>query len=54
MGHAQPRGHGRTVRLKATYAFDLFKGDEIDPNHFKVSNTYYRYDAIYQQRRFLA
>ena len=44
-------GTGRTLRLKATYAFDLFKGDEINPDQFKVSNTYYRYDAIYQQRR---
>jgi outer membrane protein insertion porin family len=44
-------GTGRTVRLKATYAFDLFSGDEIDPNKFHVTNTYYRYDAIYQQRR---
>lgn len=44
-------GTGRTVRLKATYAFDLFSGNEIDPDRFHVSNTYYRYDAIYQQRR---
>lgn len=44
-------GTGRTVRLKVQYGFDLFKGDEIDPSKFKVSNTYYRYDAIYQQRR---
>lgn len=44
-------GTGRTIRLKATYAFDLFRGDEIDPNNFEISNTYYRYDAIYQQRR---
>ncbi len=44
-------GTGRTVRLKATYAFDLFRGDEIDPSNFDISNTYYRYDAIYQQRR---
>jgi outer membrane protein insertion porin family len=44
-------GTGRTVRLKAQYAFDLFEGDEFDPDQFKVTNTYYRYDAIYQQRR---
>jgi outer membrane protein assembly factor BamA len=44
-------GSGRTLRLKATYAFDLFRGDEIDPNKFHVTNNYYRYDAIYQQRR---
>lgn len=44
-------GTGRTVRLKATYAFDLFRGDNIDPGEFHVTNTYYRYDAIYQQRR---
>jgi len=44
-------GTGRTLRLKATYAFDLFKGDEINPDQFKVTNTYWRYDAIYQQRR---
>jgi len=44
-------GTGRTVRLKATYAFDLFRGNDIDPHEFHVTNTYYRYDAIYQQRR---
>ncbi|HEX6790927.1 MAG TPA: outer membrane protein assembly factor BamA [Candidatus Krumholzibacteria bacterium] len=44
-------GTGRTVRLKAEYAFDLFRGDEIDPNEIEITNTYYRYDAIYQQRR---
>ena len=44
-------GTGRTVRLKTQYAFDLFAGDEIDPNKLHITNTYYRYDAIYQQRR---
>jgi len=44
-------GTGRTVRLKATYAFDLFRGNDIDPGQFHITNTYYRYDAIYQQRR---
>jgi outer membrane protein insertion porin family len=44
-------GTGRTVRLKATYAFDLFDGHEINFDRFHIKNTYYRYDAIYQQRR---
>jgi outer membrane protein insertion porin family len=44
-------GTGRTVRLKAQYAFDLFEGDDPDPDQIAVTNTYYRYDAIYQQRR---
>src|SRR5688572_17365694 len=46
-------GTGRTVRLRATYAFDLFEGDDIDPDKLDVTNTYWRYDAIYQQRRVL-
>ena len=44
-------GTGRTLRFKAQYAFDLFEGDDIDFDEFKLSNNYYRYDAIYQQRR---
>lgn len=44
-------GTGRTLRLKAQYAYDLFGGDEIDVNNFAIENTYYRYDAVYQQRR---
>ncbi|HET6350231.1 MAG TPA: outer membrane protein assembly factor BamA, partial [Candidatus Krumholzibacteria bacterium] len=44
-------GTGRTVRLKATYAFDLFSGNEINPHKFHITSTYYRYDAIYGQRR---
>jgi outer membrane protein insertion porin family len=44
-------GTGRTLRLKAEYAFDLFRGNDIDVNEIDVTNTYYRYDAIYQQRR---
>ena len=46
-------GTGRTVRLRATYAFDLFEGDEIGVDKIDISNTYWRYDAIYQQRRVL-
>ena len=46
-------GTGRTVRLRATYAFDLFEGDEIDADRIDIDNTYWRYDAIYQQRRLL-
>jgi outer membrane protein insertion porin family len=44
-------GTGRTVRLKAEYAFDLFREDDIDLDEIEITNTYYRYDAIYQQRR---
>jgi len=44
-------GTGRTVRLKAQYAFDLFEGDDIDFDRFDPSTTFYRYDAVYQQRR---
>ncbi len=44
-------GTGRTLRFKAQYAFDLFEGDDIDFDKFDLHNTYYRYDAIYQQRR---
>jgi outer membrane protein insertion porin family len=46
-------GTGRTLRLKAQYAFDLFEGDEVDFDQFQITNTYYRYDAVYQQRRLL-
>jgi outer membrane protein insertion porin family len=46
-------GTGRTLRFKAEYAFDLFRGDDIDPDQIDVKNTFYRYDAIYQQRRIL-
>ncbi len=44
-------GTGRTLRLKAQYAFDLFAGDDIDFDQIDISNTYYRYDAVYTQRR---
>ncbi len=44
-------GTGRTLRLKAQYAFDLFEGDDIDFDNLGFDNTYYRYDAVYQQRR---
>ncbi len=44
-------GTGRTVRFKAQYAFDLFEGDEFDVNQFRVATTFYRYDAVYSQRR---
>lgn len=44
-------GTGRTLRLKATYAYDLFEGDGVDLSRFRIKNNYYRYDAIYQQRR---
>jgi outer membrane protein insertion porin family len=44
-------GTGRTLRLKTEYAFDLFEGDEIDFDKIDPSNTYYRYDAVFQQRR---
>lgn len=46
-------GYGRTLRLKAQYAFDIFEGDEINFDNINFSNTYYRYDAVYQQRRVL-
>jgi len=46
-------GTGRTVRFKAQYAFDLFEGDEFDLNQFRVTTTFYRYDAVYTQRRLL-
>lgn len=44
-------GTGRTLRLKTEYAFDLFEGDEIDFDKIDPANTYYRYDAVFQQRR---
>jgi len=44
-------GTGRTLRFKAQYAFDIFEGDDIDFNNLGFDNTYYRYDAVYQQRR---
>jgi len=44
-------GTGRTVRFKAQYAFDLFEGDEFDVNQFRINTTFYRYDAVYSQRR---
>ncbi len=44
-------GTGRTLRFKAQYAFDIFEGDEIDFDKINFTNTYYRYDAVYQQRR---
>ena len=46
-------GTGRTLRFKAQYAFDLFEGDRVDLNKIDISNTFYRYDAVFQQRRFL-
>lgn len=46
-------GTGRTLRFKAQYGFDLFVGDEFDVDKFDVSNTFYRYDVVFQQRRFL-
>ncbi|HEX5132828.1 MAG TPA: BamA/TamA family outer membrane protein [Candidatus Krumholzibacteria bacterium] len=46
-------GTGRTLRLKAQYAFDLFEGNEVDVDKFDVTSTFYRYDAVFQQRRFL-
>jgi outer membrane protein insertion porin family len=46
-------GTGRTLRFKAQYAFDLFEGDEFDLNKFQITNTFYRYDVVFQQRRFL-
>ncbi len=46
-------GTGRTLRLKAQYAFDLFEGDEFDVNKLQLTNTFYRYDVVFQQRRFL-
>jgi outer membrane protein insertion porin family len=46
-------GTGRTVRLKAQYAFDIFEGDEIDFDRINFENTYWRYDAVFQQRRLL-
>jgi outer membrane protein insertion porin family len=46
-------GYGRTLRLKAQYAFDIFEGDQIDFDNIDFSNTYYRYDAVYTQRRVL-
>jgi hypothetical protein len=49
MGRAHFRN--RAHRPSRQYAFDLFRGDEIDPDQIDVTNTYYRYDAIYQQRR---
>lgn len=44
-------GTGRTLRFKAQYAYALFEGDDIDFGNFDIQNTYYRYDAVYQQRR---
>lgn len=44
-------GTGRTLRFKAQYAFDLFEGNEVDFNHIHLTSTFYRYDAVYQQRR---
>jgi outer membrane protein insertion porin family len=46
-------GTGRTLRFKAQYAFDIFEGDEFDLDKIDVSNTFYRYDVVFQQRRFL-
>jgi outer membrane protein assembly factor BamA len=44
-------GYGRTLRFKVQYAFDIFEGEEIDFDKLQFVNNYYRYDAIYQQRR---
>ncbi len=44
-------GTGRTLRFKAQYAFDLFEGNNVDFNNIHVTNTFYRYDVVYQQRR---
>ncbi len=44
-------GYGRTLRFKVQYAFDLFEGDDIAADKFDVNDIYYRYDAIYSQRR---
>jgi outer membrane protein insertion porin family len=44
-------GTGRTLRFKAQYAFDLFSGDDLDVQEFDVTTTFYRYDAVYSQRR---
>ncbi|HEU4364705.1 MAG TPA: BamA/TamA family outer membrane protein, partial [Candidatus Krumholzibacteria bacterium] len=46
-------GTGRTLRFKAQYAFDLFEGDEFDVDRIDLTNTFYRYDVVFQQRRFL-
>ena len=46
-------GTGRTLRFKAQYAFDLFEGDEFDVHKIDLTNTFYRYDVVFQQRRFL-
>jgi outer membrane protein insertion porin family len=46
-------GTGRTLRFKAQYAFDLFEGNKFDLDKFDISNTFYRYDAVFQQRRVL-
>lgn len=46
-------GTGRTVRFKAQYAFDIFEGDELDPDKIHITTNFYRYDAIYNQRRVL-
>lgn len=44
-------GTGRTFRLKAEYAYDLFEGDNVDFGKLQLKNTYYRYDAELHQRR---
>jgi outer membrane protein assembly complex protein YaeT len=46
-------GTGRTLRFKAQYAFDLFEGNQFDVHKFQITNTFYRYDVVFQQRRFL-
>jgi len=46
-------GTGRTLRFKAQYAFDLFEGDNVDFNRIAITNTFYRYDVVFQQRRLL-
>lgn len=44
-------GTGRTLRLKAEYAYDIFEGDRIDFGRLQFKNRYYRYDAEIHQRR---
>ncbi len=46
-------GTGKTLRVKAQYAFDLFEGNKFDIDKFDLTNTFHRYDIVFQQRRFL-
>ncbi len=44
---------GRTLRARAEYAYDIFRGDRVAFDNLQFENIYYRWDLVYQQRRIL-